>query len=225
MKKYVITVCIIMFVFISNVYPQVSTTMFVPKDENAFGLTGMLSTESESGGRVTYYDGILSYIYNGSLEVGVGYGISSYIDNDDSYWDSNMNTFSFGGYYHIKNKEIPFTIKIGGYYGFGSYSSDFLDDENITAELEGSAVGGGLYKNINKNPEFKLSPYMNFHSISREITYEYYHGNNISDEDSYTSIEFGVAVNFNNNIWIAPKIAKVDGDTKFGVDFGIIIRN
>ena len=72
------------------------------------------------------------------------------IKNDDnSELDSNVDGFTIGGYYHMKeNETLPLSVKIGGFYCDAQTSADWLDDVGSEIKSSATTLGGGVYKNI-----------------------------------------------------------------------------
>ena len=199
-----------------------SQAEFIEVGKNAFGISGMYQSESESDGSTTTLAGQFSYIFSGNLDIMIELGLASYSDDTDEYWDSQASGITFGGYYHIKNPTMPFNIKVGGFYGTASLKADYLDDLDWTAKGKASGFGGGVYKKISQSNTYSLIPFANFHSITSEITIEDSYGDSLDEDDNYHSFSFGLTVKFNNNLWIAPTIGQVDGESEFSLQFGML---
>ena len=213
--SFISTFCIL-------ITPIFSQAEYVDVGQNAYGISGMYQSESESDGNTTTMGGQFSYVFEGILDVGVEYAMSNYSDDEDSDFDSKASGISFGGHYHIKTPSIPFNIKVGGYYGTMSMDSDLLDDLEWTVKGKMSGFGGGVYKTIVQNDKYSLMPFANFNSITTEATVEDSYGDSESYDDDFTSISFGLSMKLTNNIWIAPTIGQVDGESELSLQFGIV---
>ena len=195
-----------------------SQAMYV-HEGNAYGFSGSYESEGVDGGKTNTTSLIFSYLLNGSMELGVGYNMGSYKDDTDSDFDLTANGFGFGGYYHIRNESLPFTVKIGGDYQTFTYENDMLDDLGITMTGSGSGFGGGIYKTVSETDSYSLTPFVDFSKISTEIKMKDSSYSETTDDD-FGSFSFGISIKMNNNYWVKPTISKVDGESSFSIGFG-----
>ena len=126
-----------------------SAGMFANPGESLIGIEGQYDSEDIDGGSATTTSIGGSYVLNGNLEIGASYDMGEVKNDDDSDFDFDVGGSTFGGYYHMKEKEtLPLSIKIGGFYGNAKASADWLDDAGAEIKSNATAFGGGVYKNI-----------------------------------------------------------------------------
>jgi len=195
-----------------------SQAMYV-HEGNAYGFSGSYESEEVDGGKTNTISLVGSYLLNGSMELGVGYNMGSYKDDTESDLDMTVNGFGFGGYYHIRNESLPFTVKIGGDYQTFTYENDILDEWGITMTGSGSGFGGGIYKTVSETDSYSLTPFIDFSKISYEIKMKDSSDSETTDDD-FESFSFGVSIKMNNNYWIQPTIGQVDGESSFSIVVG-----
>mgnify|MGYP003986892843 FL=1 len=146
----------------SNLFSQ-TAGLFGKKDESLISLDGSYDSEKIEGGKQNTTSFGASYLINGNLEFGANYQMSKVKSDDDSSMDFDINGFSFGGYYHIKESPtLPFNIKIGGGDGTAKASGGMIDLLGVSLEATATTFGGGVYKEISPN----LIGFLDFGSIS-----------------------------------------------------------
>ena len=223
MIRFILSYLILM----SLIHAQ-STGMFANKGESIIGIEGLYDSEDIGGGSLTTIAVGGTYVLNGNLEIGVSYDMGEVKNDDDSDFDFDVGGSTFGGYYHMKEKEtLPLSIKIGGFYGNAKASADWLDDAGATIESTGSGFGGGVYKNIYQKDAMSIIGFFNFHSVSFETILEieennYYYAYSETTKDEYNSTSIGLAIR-NGNLFIKPSISRNDDESSFDVTFGFLL--
>ena len=205
-----------------------SAGMFANPGESLIGIEGQYDSEDIEGGSATTTSVGGSYVLNGNLEIGVFYNMGEVKNDDDSDFDFDVVGSTFGGYYHMKEKEtLPLSIKIGGFYGNAKASADWLDDAGAEIESTASAFGGGVYKNIYQKDAMTIIGFFNFHAIATETTTKIeenadYYAFSDTDTDEYNSTRIGLAIR-NGNLFVKPSIGRNDDESSFDVTFGFLL--
>ena len=205
-----------------------SAGMFANPGESLIGIEGQYDSEDIDGGSAITTSIGGSYVLNGNLEIGASYDMGEIKNDDDSDLDFDIGGSTFGGYYHMKEKEtLPLSIKIGGFYGNAKASADWLDDMGATIESTASAFGGGVYKNIYQRDAMTIMGFFNFHSIVTETTTEIeesadYYAFSDTETDEYNSTRIGLAIR-NGNLFVKPSIGRSDDESSFDVTFGFLL--
>ena len=205
-----------------------SAGMFANPGESLIGIEGQYDSEDIDGGSATTTSIGGSYVLNGNLEIGASYDMGEVKNDDDSDFDFDVGGSTFGGYYHMKEKEtLPLSIKIGGFYGNAKASADWLDDVGAEIESTASAFGGGVYKNIYQKDAMTIKGFFNFHSIAIETTTKIeesadYYAFSDTETDEYNSTRIGLAIR-NGNLFVKPSIGRNDDESSFDVTFGFLL--
>ena len=223
MIRFILSYLILM----SLIHAQ-SAGMFANKGESIIGIEGQYDSEDIEGGSATTTSIGGSYVLNGNLEIGASYDMGEIKNDDNSDFDFDVGGSTFGGYYHLKEKEtLPLSIKIGGFYGNAKASADWLDDAGAEIESTASAFGGGVYKNIYQKDAMTIMGFFNFHSIATETTTKieenaYYYAFSDTETDEYNSTRIGLAIR-NGNLFVKPSIGRNDDESSFDVTFGFLL--
>ena len=205
-----------------------SAGMFANPGESLIGIEGQYDSEDIDGGSAITTSIGGSYVLNGNLEIGASYDMGEIKNDDDSDFDFDVGGSTFGGYYHMKEKEtLPLSIKIGGFYGNAKASADWLDDVGAEIESTASAFGGGVYKNIYQKDAMTIKGFFNFHSIAVETTTKIeesadYYAFSDTETDEYNSTRIGLAIR-NGNLFVKPSIGRSDDESSFDVTFGFLL--
>jgi len=200
-----------------------SAGMFANPGESLIGIEGQYDSEDGDGSTVSTTSIGGSYVLNGNLEVAVLYDMTKVADDVDSDFDFDVDGLTYGGYYHLKASEsLPVNVKVGGYYGEAKASADWLDELEWELESNGTAMGGGVYKNIYQKDAMNIIGHFNFHSITTEATISDSYGDSETTDDDFNSTSFGLAVR-SGNLFVSPSIGRVDGESSFNVSFGYLL--
>lgn len=217
---------IIFFTTIGLAYSQ-SIGMLANPGESIFGIEGQYYSEDVEGGSVSVTSLGGSYILNGNLEFGVFYDMGEF-KSDNSDLDYNVDGLTYGAYYHMKeNATLPLSLKIGAFYRDAIADADWLDDAGAEISTEATSFGGGVYKNIYEKDLLTIKGFFNLHLVSSEIITEieendYYYAYYDSETDDYNSTRIGLAIR-NGNIFIEPSIGRIDGESSFYINFGLLL--
>ena len=223
MIRFILSYLILM----SLIHAQ-SAGMFANKGESIIGIEGQYDSEDIEGGSATTTSIGGSYVLNGNLEIGASYDMGEVKNDDDSDFDFDVGGSTFGGYYHMKEKEtFPLSIKIGGFYGNAKASADWLDDAGAEIESTASAFGGGVYKNIYQKDAMSIIGFFNFHSVTTETILDieennYYYAFSETTKDEYNSTQIGLAIR-NGDLFIKPSISRNDDESSFVVTIGYLL--
>ena len=209
------------FTLVGLVWSQ-SAGMFANSGESLISIEGQYDSEDFDGGSLTTTSVGGVYVLNGNLEIVVNYDMGKATYDNNNPPDVDVDRLSFGGYYHMKeNETLPFSVKIGGWYGTAQASADWLDDAGLEIETNASGIGGGVYKTIYQKDAMTIMGFFNFQSITTEATISDSY-DSIKEDDEYNSTSFGLAVR-NGNLFIKPSIGRVDGESKFNITFGFLL--
>jgi len=208
--------------FINLSWTQVGAGMFSSKNESIIGIEGTYDNEEISGGSMSSIAISGSYVLNGNLEFIIGYVMGETKNDDDSSLDFDTDGFLFGGNYHIKeNEQLPFNIKLGGFYGDAKMSADWLDDLDVSIKTNASGLGAGIYKNVYQEGNTTIIGFFDFLSVTSETKISV--GNAVeTDKYDVNQTNFGLAIR-NRNIFISPSITRGDGESDFSITFGLLL--
>ena len=192
--------------------------LFGEKGESLISIEGSYDSENIDGGKQNTTAIGSSYLINGNFEIAAFYQMSKLKSDDDSSLDYDINGFSFGGFYHVKESPtLPFNVKFGGSYGTAKASGGFIDALNISLEAKATTFGGGIYKEISPD----LVGFFNFSAASSTSTIS---GSGVSESDkqSFSIIAAGIAFR-SGNFFIKPMIGQTDGESSFDVTVGFLL--
>ncbi|MBT7377165.1 MAG: hypothetical protein HN820_03300, partial [Candidatus Marinimicrobia bacterium] len=121
-----------------------------------------------------------SYIFNGTLELGIEYGKSDFkIKNDigfENYMDGSE--YSFEGGYHIKEL-LPVNIALRGFYKSMSFNSELLDESDSKLSEIGNGFGVEFYKSVLKDDTMELIPFVGIRKMTINSKFDDSNGDSI----------------------------------------------
>ena len=214
----ILSVILLSLVVFAN--SQSAAGMFANSGETMIGVEGSFDFEDIDGGSQTETNIIGSYVMDGNIELMGQLDMISAESDEDSYYDSKIYGFSFGGYYHVKDSEsLPLNLCVGGFYGTATADGDWLEGVDMTSN--GSGFGGGAYKAIVEKENLIAIGFFNIHSVT--TTVEISGGNfDFSEDDSFVSMQFGVSMR-NKNLTVSPTVTRVEDSSSFGVSIGLLL--
>ena len=213
-----LTRIISMVTITSIIYSQ---AMYVSDNNNYFGISCLYSSESDPTGSESFTGANLNYILGGAFEVGVGYGISNYINDDDDALDMDGSGLSLSGNYHFKNK-LPINIAINGNYSSRSFNSELLDENDLNATASGVSFGIKFYKGLYKNGRFEFTPFVEIHKMDVTAIIKDEFGDSIEEDEKNNILIIGIGLK-NGNVIFEPKVLQIDGEINFAFSLGFVL--
>ena len=196
-------------------------------DDVGYGIAGSYESEDYAGGDTETTISIAgNYFMKENIEFVFSIANSNYSDkmyNGD--YDASIGRYSVGGFYHLRDKTMPFNIRFGGEFSEFSMDADYLDELGYKLEGNASSFGGMCYKEITQNESFKMTGFIGYDLRSFQSTLSDSYNNTIEESDDSNLLTFGVGLLFSSNLLIQPRISKSDDDdSSFDVTFGYIIK-
>jgi hypothetical protein len=212
--------------FACSVYAQGE---YLEKGQSGFGISGGFASNEDASS----FGATAGYSVKGMFDFGLSFARVSF---EDELADAEGNPSELSAtaisphvtFHAIKQEpdKFPLSIALGVSYEHDSYSSDALDDFDLTLSANSWLFGGSVYSNIKMTPNFQLQPRGGVTYISTKSKLEDDAGNSISDTESTTLFGFGLSLIFktseNNRFIVSPGVGISDDNTTFSVGAGFV---
>ena len=209
---------IIIMIVSSIIFPQ---AMYVNDNNNYIGIMGTYESEDAPSESSTEMGVTGNYIFEGKMELGIGYSTVSIKDKNDSTYDMDGTALSFESGYYIKDS-FPINVVLLGMYATASFTSDFLADNEFKVSGKVSGFGVEFYKSVIKQDNLELIPFVGIRKSTFSMKIEDSYGDSIEDDSKYDVFTFGIGINTSNLI-IEPRILQSDGESDFTINVGFLI--
>jgi len=225
LKTFILTVTTILFLTCS-IHAQ---GKFLAKGQNGFGLSVSFASNEDASS----IGASAGYSIKGMFDFGLGFARASFDqeleDADENPAELSATAISPYVTFHAIKQEpdkFPLSIALGAAYEHDSYSSDALDDFDLTMSANSWLFGGSVYSNIDITPHFQLQPRGGVTYISTKSKLEDDAGNSISDTETTTVFGLGLSLVFKtserNKFAVSPGLSVTDDNTTFSIGAGFV---